>query len=412
MDGMVKKLEVLAIIPARAGSKSIAKKNVRFFAGHPLLAYSIAAGLQAKRVSRVMVSTDDKEFSDIARSYGAEVPFLRPAELAADDVTDLPVFEHALHWLIENEDYRPDLVVQLRPTSPIRPRDCVDRALEILINNPQADSVRGVVPSGQNPYKMWRFSDDGSLEPLLQDAGSESYNMPRQELPATYWQTGHIDAIRTETILEKKSMSGEVILPLLLDARYTVDIDTLEDWRRAEYTLLRSDLDPVLPGRERRSFPQSVSMVILDFDGVLTDNRVWVDGAGNEWVAANRGDGWGIARLKERGIEVVVLSTESNPVVTARCRKLGIAVKQNLADKVSALKELFKESGVDPSETIFLGNDVNDVSCFPLVACALVVSDAHPQARSEADMVLQNPGGHGAVRELCDLVIRQMDEVS
>jgi YrbI family 3-deoxy-D-manno-octulosonate 8-phosphate phosphatase len=412
MDGMVKKLEVLAIVPARAGSKSIPKKNVRFFAGHPLLAYSIAAGLQAKRVSRVMVSTDDKEFSDIARSYGAEVPFLRPAELAADDVTDLPVFEHALHWLIENEDYRPDLVVQLRPTSPIRPRDCVDRALEILINNPQADSVRGVVPSGQNPYKMWRFSDDGSLEPLLQDAGSESYNMPRQELPATYWQTGHIDAIRTETILEKKSMSGEVILPLLLDARYTVDIDTLEDWRRAEYTLLRSDLDPVLPGRERRSFPQSVSMVILDFDGVLTDNRVWVDGAGNEWVAANRGDGWGIARLKERGIEVVVLSTESNPVVTARCRKLGIAVKQNLADKASALKELFKESGVDPSETIFLGNDVNDLPCFPHVACALAVSDAHPRARSEADMVLQNPGGHGAVRELCDMVIQQMGEVS
>ncbi len=409
---MVKKIEVLAIIPARAGSKSIAKKNVRFFAGHPLLAYSIAAGLQAKRVSRVIISTDDKEFGDIARSYGAEVPFLRPAELAADDVTDLPVFEHALHWLIENEDYRPEVVVQLRPTSPVRPRDCVDRAVEILINNPQADSVRGVVPSGQNPYKMWRLNDDGRMKPLLQDAGDEAYNMPRQKLPPTYWQTGHIDAIRTETILEKQSMTGEVILPLLLDAKYTVDIDTLEDWRRAEYTLLRSDLDPVLPGREPRSFPKSVSMVILDFDGVLTDNRVWVDGEGNEWVAANRGDGWGIARLKERGVEVVVLSTESHPVVAARCRKLGIAVKQNLADKASALQELLNESGVNPSEAVFLGNDVNDVPCFPFVACALVVSDAHPQARCEADIVLRNPGGHGAVRELCDLVIGQMDEVS
>ena len=207
-------------------------------------------------------------------------------------------------------------------------------------------------------------------------------------------------------------MSGETILPLLLDAKYTVDIDTLEDWHRAEYTLLRSDLDAVTPGREPRSFPQSVSMVVLDFDGVLTDNRVWVDADGGEWVAANRSDGWGIARLKERDIQVVVLSTESHPVVAARCRKLGIPVMQNLADKASALNELLKESGTNPEEVIFLGNDVNDVPCFPLVACALVVSDAHPQTRSEADMVLQNPGGHGAVRELCDLVIHQLDEVS
>ena len=409
---MVKKAEVLAIVPARAGSKSIPKKNVRLFAGHPLLAYSIAAGLQAECVSRLIVSTDDEGFADIARKYGAEVPFMRPAELAADEVTDLPVFEHALDWLREEENYRPDVVVQLRPTSPIRPRNCVDRAVGLLLDNPRADSVRGVVPSGQNPYKMWRLTGDGAMQPLLQDAGEESYNMPRQELPATYWQTGHIDAIRTETILEKKSMSGDTILPLLLDAKYTVDIDTLEDWRRAEYTLMHGDLEAVFPGRKPRPFAPTVSMLVLDFDGVLTDNRVWVDGEGNEWVAANRGDGWGIARLKECGVQVVVLSTESHPVVTARCRKLGIRVKQNLADKASALRELLDESGVNPAEVVFLGNDVNDVACFPLVACALAVSDAHPDARRAADLVLRNPGGHGAVRELCDMVLRQMDEVS
>ncbi len=409
---MVNKAEVLAIVPARAGSKSIPKKNVRLFAGHPLLAYSIAAGLQAEYVSRVIVSTDDEDFAEIARSYGAEVPFLRPAKFAGDNVTDLPVFEHALNWLQEEENYRPDVVVQLRPTSPIRPRDCVDRAVEILLENPRADSVRGVVPSGQNPYKMWRLTDNGVMETLLKDAGEESYNKPRQELPSTYWQTGHIDAIRTETILEKKSISGDTILPLLLDAKYTVDIDTLEDWRRAEYTLMHGDLEAVFPGRKPRPFPPTVTMVVMDFDGVLTDNRVWVDGEGNEWVAANRGDGWGIARLKERGVQVVVLSTESHPVVTARCRKLGINVKQNLADKASAMRALLEESGVDPAEVVFLGNDVNDVACFPLVACALAVSDAHTDARRAADLVLQNPGGHGAVRELCDMVIHQMDEVS
>jgi YrbI family 3-deoxy-D-manno-octulosonate 8-phosphate phosphatase len=408
---MVKKAEVLAIVPARAGSKSIPKKNIRLFAGHPLLAYSVAAGLQAESVSRVIVSTDDESFADIARNYGAEVPFLRPAELAADEVIDLPVFEHALNWLREEESYQPDVVVQLRPTSPIRPRYCVDRAVELLLDNPRADSVRGVVPSGQNPYKMWRLTDEGVMEPLLRDAGEESYNMPRQELPPTYWQTGHIDAIRTATIIEKKSMSGDAILPLRLDAKYTVDIDTLEDWRRAEYTLMHGDLEAVFPGRKPRPFPSTVSMVVLDFDGVLTDNRVWVDGDGNEWVAANRGDGWGIARLKERGVQVVVLSTESHPVVAARCRKLGVKVKQNLADKASAMKALLEDSGVNHAEVVFLGNDVNDVTCFPLVACALAVSDAHVQARRAADLVLRNRGGYGAVRELCDMVIHQMDEV-
>ena len=205
-------MEILALIPARAGSKSLQRKNLRPFAGHPLLAYSVAAAIQAESVTRVLVSTDDHEFADVARRYGAEIPFLRPAELAQDDTPDLPVFQHALRWLEREQGYRPEIVVQLRPTSPIRPPDCVDRAVRLLLDNPQADSVRGVVPSGQNPYKMWRLAQDGTMEPLLKDGFDEPYNMPRQALPATYWQTGHIDAIRSRTILEKGSMSGDRIL--------------------------------------------------------------------------------------------------------------------------------------------------------------------------------------------------------
>src|SRR5512140_1442523 len=125
--------DVLAIIPARGGSKGIPRKNIRDFAGYPLIAYSIAAGLQAKSVSRVIVSTDDEEIAAVARQCGAETPFLRPAEFAQDTSTDLPLFEHALQWLAEHENYRPEVVVQLRPTSPLRPRDLVDRAVSILL---------------------------------------------------------------------------------------------------------------------------------------------------------------------------------------------------------------------------------------------------------------------------------------
>src|SRR5512136_1174120 len=197
------KPEVLALIPARGGSKSIPRKNIRSFAGHPLTAYSIAAGLQAETVTRVIVSTDDEQIAAVARQYGAETPFLRPAELAQDNTTDLPVFEHALGWLAEHESYRPEVVVQLRPTSPIRPPDCVDNAVRLLLDHPEADSVRGVVPSGQNPYKMWVVEPGSNvMQPMLQVQGMpEPYNAPRQQLPVTYWQTGHIDAIRPETIL-------------------------------------------------------------------------------------------------------------------------------------------------------------------------------------------------------------------
>ena len=240
--------EVLALIPARGGSKSIPHKNIRPFAGHPLIAYSIAAGLQAQTVTRVVVSTDDEEIATVARQYGAETPFLRPVALAQDNTTDLPVFQHALGWLAEHEAYRAEIVVQLRPTSPVRPPDCVDDAVRLLIGHPDADSVRGVVASDQNPYKMWRIAPDGRMTPLLTVEGlAEPYNAPRQALPPTYWQTGHIDAIRAATIHDKNSLSGDVILPLILDSRYTIDIDTLEDWRRAEWLVAQGDLPMVTP---------------------------------------------------------------------------------------------------------------------------------------------------------------------
>lgn len=406
---MVTPEHVLALVPARGGSKSIPRKNIRPLAGHPLLAYSVAAGLQSELVTRVIVSTDDEEIAEVARGYGAETPFLRPAALAQDDTQDLPVFLHALEWLEKEEGYRPEVVVQLRPTSPVRPPDCVDRAVQILREHPEADSVRGVVPSGQNPYKMWRIDARGRMLPLLRDGFEEPFNMPRQKLPPTYWQTGHVDAVRPDTILKKGSMSGAVILPIVIDPRYTVDIDNQRDWQRTERLLAQGDLQYVRPGRRSRPLPQQVDMVVFDFDGVFTDNRVWVNERGEEWVAASRGDGWGIARLLARGVDAMVLSTEKNPVVAARCDKLGLPYVQGADDKAQALQEIMAARNLKPENVIYLGNDVNDTPCFPLVGCALVTADAHPRARLEADLALTRPGGFGAVRELCDLIIERID---
>lgn len=401
-----KQTEVLAIIPARGGSKSIPRKNVQNFVGHPLLVYSIAAGLQAKSVSRVIVSTDDESIAEIARQYGAEAPFLRPAEFAQDETLDLPVFQHALNFLIKEERYRPDIVVQLRPTSPLRPPDLVDRAVNILLKHANADSVRGVVPAGQNPYKMWRLSGDEPMQPLLKAKGvAEPYNAPRQKLPETYWQTGHVDAIRARTITKKSSMSGEVIWPVLIDPRYTVDIDTMNDWRRAEWLATSGELDLVWPGKAPRPMPKKVKLLVMDFDGVMSDNRVWIDEAGKESIAANRSDGLGMEMLLRTEVKAAVLSKEENPVVARRCEKMGIPYKKGVDDKGKAVQELLAEFKVTAEESVFVGNDTNDLPCFPLVGCAFAVADSHPEVLRQADKVLDNKGGYGAVREVCDLIL-------
>ena len=407
MDSMVNQREILAVIPARGGSKGIPRKNIREFAGYPLIAYSIAAGLQAEQVTRILVSTDDEEIAQVAHDFGAEVPFLRPSELAQDGTPDLPVFEHVLDWLEDNEGYQPDFVVQLRPTSPIRPRGLLDRAIQILIDNPQKDSVRGVVPAGQNPYKMWQIDAQGELIPLLSLAHiKEPYNAPRQALPPVYWQTGHIDVIRLEVILEKRSMTGDRIMPVRIDPAYAVDIDTPKDWERYEWLVQDQDLDMVHPGCQPRTWPEKVSLVVFDFDGVMTDNRVWVNAEGEEFVAAHRGDGMGIEQLLAAGIKAVIISTEPNPAVAARAKKIGLPYFHGVGDKAKVLTGYLDKVGINPMETIFVGNDINDLPCFPIVACAVAVADAHASVRRKADKILKHKGGRGAVREICDILIR------
>ncbi len=397
-------VEVLSLIPARGGSKSIPRKNIKSLGGHPLIAYSIYAALQATTVDRTVVSTDDREIAEIARSYGAEVPFLRPAKYAQDDTLDLPVFQHALGWLAKEESYQPDVVIQLRPTSPFRPPGLVDEAVQVFLDHPEASSVRGIVPSKQNPYKMWRIGQQGRIVPLLETDFEEPYNMPRQDLPDTYWQTGHIDVIAAETILDG-SMSGPRIFPCHIDPRFTVDLDTPLDWKLAEWRLQTLREEIVCPPLEKRFSFQGIKLVVLDFDGVMTDNRVYVDQRGEESVAAHRGDGMGISLLKKAGVEVIILSTEKNPVVTARAKKLQIPVQQGIEEKGVALKALLAEKEIPAHQVVYLGNDINDLPCFSLVGTAAAVADAHPAVRQKADLILETAGGAGAVRELADMIL-------
>ena len=413
---MVKPLEVLAIVQARGGSKGLPRKNVRRLAGHPLVAYSIATGLAARQVTRVVMSTDDEEIADVARAYGAEVPFLRPVDFATDAAPDFPLFAHALEWLWKHEQYRPEVVVQLRPTTPFRKRGMVDGAIAILLGDPKADCVRGVTTPKQTPYKMWRDGQQGYLAPLMDTEFAEPYNMPRQHLPAVYFQTGHVDAIRTATITEQHSLTGKLVRPIMIEPQYCVDIDTADDFELAERTIvnknLQIDVPRLLSGAAPRCWPNPPALVVFDFDGVMTDNRVLVLQNGEEAVLCNRSDGMGLSRLRQAGIEAIVLSTEVNPVVQARCRKLGLTCLHGLEDKAAALREVAQARQIELGQVVYVGNDANDLGCMRAAGFAVAVADAHWSALEAADFVLSHNGGFGAVREVCDLILQQRARTS
>jgi len=241
---MDKDNKILAIIPARSGSKGVPNKNIALLSDHPLLSYSIASGLASKVIDRVIVSTDSPEYRAIALKYGAEVPFMRPTQFAQDDSTDLPVMVHALDALKSAENWIPDFVVQLRPTSFLRPKGFIDKAISIITNSGDLECVRSVTESKPTPYKMWKMvGQSGTMEPLLQSDINEPYNMPRQLLPKTWAQTGHIDVIRSETILRKNSLTGQKIAPCFIEAKYCIDIDNTEDLDYAEWVLKNRKLE-------------------------------------------------------------------------------------------------------------------------------------------------------------------------
>ena len=223
-------MNILAIIPARSGSKSVPHKNIRQICGKPMMAYSIEHALKSKYINRIIVSTDSEEYAKIAVKYGAETPFIRPEEYATDTALDIDVFRHALEFLKMNEGYIPEIVVQLRPTYPIRKITDIDNMIEMCMRD-DVDSVRSMSVATEIPYKMWLEKETGRVEPLVKDI-PECYNMPRQQLPKVYYQNACIDVFKPRNIFDMNSMSGKVILGYKMEENF--DIDTEEEFIKAK----------------------------------------------------------------------------------------------------------------------------------------------------------------------------------
>lgn len=223
-------VEILCIIPARSGSKGIQNKNIMDFHGKPLLGWSIEQAQKCNYKMKIVVSTDSKEYADMAVKYGAEVPFLRPLEISQDLSTDYEFMNHCVDWLKEHQKYTCDIILQLRPTSPTRKVENINKALEMFLNNRDTfDSLRSVIPVEKSPYKMYSLNN-GNLVPLFNEINhiKEPYNQPRQILPQCYLHNGYIDILNT-SILKNNTISGENILLFVMEETNNLDIDCVAD---------------------------------------------------------------------------------------------------------------------------------------------------------------------------------------
>ena len=229
--------KIVALIPARSGSKGVPGKNIKPLAGFPLIAYSIKAALKSKLIDRVIVSTDSEEYANIAREYGAEVPFLRPSELSGDKATDTDFFKHAIDWFIENEGEVPEYFAHLRPTTPLREPNVIDAALKSFIGS-DFTALRSVHKMTESSYKSFEI-EDGKLKCLCGgNFDIESANLARQAYPSTYDANGYIDVVRSEMVIQKNLIHSDRVQAYVTDVSY--EIDELSDIDFLEYLINKS----------------------------------------------------------------------------------------------------------------------------------------------------------------------------
>lgn len=234
-------MKVLGLIPARSGSERVKNKNIRILGNKPLMAYTIEAALNSKILDKIVVSTNSQEIASIAKEYGAEVPFLRPDDISLSHSTELQFHLHAVSELAAGQYYSPDLIVNLYPTCPFRKSSSIDAAVEKIIQDPQADSLRSVRLCMEHPYKMWRISGN-YLERFINADSKESQTLSYQLLPTVYIQNACIYITRLNTIINKRSTIGDKVIPFVMDDIESVDINNELDFLLAEAMIKSSEI--------------------------------------------------------------------------------------------------------------------------------------------------------------------------
>ncbi|MFH8560638.1 cytidylyltransferase domain-containing protein [Streptomyces sp. NPDC017988] len=413
---------VLAVIPARGGSKGVPAKNLAPVGGVPLVVRAVHACLGARLVTDVVVSTDDHVIAETARAAGAEV-VLRPAAIAGDTATSEAAVLHAMDAHEALHRTRVDVVLLVQCTSPFLTPEDVDGVAAAVVEN-GADTAVTVAPfhgfiwrdaaddatDGTADVPARRTDSVGGTATLANSTRTrggygvnhdKSFRPRRQDRPQDLLETGAayaMDAVGFRT--EKHRFFGHTE-PVRTDPARVLEVDDPHDLARARA------LAPLFDTGHAKALPTAadIDAVVLDFDGTQTDDRVLIDSDGREFVSVHRGDGLGIAALRKSGLRMLILSTEQNPVVAARAKKLKLPVLHGIDRKDLALKQWCEEQGIAPERVLYVGNDVNDLPCFALVGWPVAVASAHDVVRGAARAVTAVPGGEGAIREIASWIL-------
>ena len=377
---------MVAVIPARGGSKGVPGKNLRRVGGRSLVERAVDACRSARLVDAVYVSTDDPDIARAATAAGALV-IDRPVDLAGDTASSESALLHALDHL-DSTGCSPEVLVFVQCTSPFIATDDLDRGIRLVTEGPVDSAFSGVAT-----YEfLWRKSH----QPGVDGQNHNPRVRPRrQDRAPDFRETGAFYVMDVDGFRAARHRffgRTEVVEVSELTA---VDIDHEHDVMLA--TALAEVLDPVVQ--------IEVDVVITDFDGVHTDDSVLVDQDGRESVRVSRSDGLGVEMLRQAGVPVLIVSKETNPVVRARARKLGVGVLHSVERKGPVVRDWLAANGIPADRAAYLGNDINDLGPMGVVGWPVAVADAHPAVRRAARLVLNRFGGDGAVRELCDLVL-------
>ncbi|HJY46883.1 MAG TPA: acylneuraminate cytidylyltransferase [Propionibacteriaceae bacterium] len=379
---------VIAIIPARGGSRGVPGKNLRRVGGRSLVERAIDACRAARLVEKVYVSTDHAEIAASAEAAGATV-IIRPAELSSDTASSEAALLHALDQLTMVGE-EPEIVVFVQCTSPFIAADDLDRGVELVVHN-HADSVFSAVATYEF---LWRA--DGRFGLVTGQNHDPAVRPRRQDREPDFRETGAFYVMSASGFRAARHRFFGRTAVVQVPELTAIDVDHLHDLTLAS-ALAQVIIEP----------PQEIDVdaVITDFDGVHTDNLATIAQDGQESVKVSRADGLGVERLRSVGIPLLIVSKEINPVVQARAAKLGVEVLHSVQDKRPVVRDWLAAHRIPAGRAAYLGNDVNDLGPMGLVGWPVAVADAHPAVRQAARLVLARPGGHGAVRELCDLVI-------
>ena len=365
-------MDVLAVVPA------VRRLGARSLAGRPLVLHAVEQARAARQVTRVVAVTADSELKRLFADGGIEI-----AEASEDDDAAVSLAA-ALEALAGRDGFAPALAVVLDPSYPLRTPETIEGAIDLLWRC-GADSLISVYPLSD---ELWVHDEVGGARPV-----------DRSPAQRRFVETGLVSGVRVGSFSKSGELPTGRIVLYEVSPMSALRIADGPDWTNAELLHRRA------AGVRARALLRGVELLVLDFDGVMTDDRVLVFDDGREAVLCSRGDGMGLEMLRKAGVPLAVISKEINPVVGARCEKLKIPYLQGIEDKLAELTRIVGERRLELAQVAYVGNDVNDLECMHAAGVAIAPADAHPDALRAADVVTSAPGGFGAVREVCDLLL-------